>query len=179
MAVNAGVKFFFRIVEVKSREQVDADDLIEFAEGLFVTIFAAEIVPGGKSMFGVEADAQSVALVGRIDHVGDLFEAIAELRALPRGDLQGNSGFVTGTSFVNLIEGFGDRLDSLRFARSHMRAGMGDEIAHAENFAALQFVDKRFDGSLSQGVIGRAEIKQVGIMGDDGADVSFVAIDLE
>ena len=57
MAVDAGVEFFLRIVEMKRRQTLDADDLVKIGKRSLVTFLGANIIAGGESVLGIEADA--------------------------------------------------------------------------------------------------------------------------
>jgi hypothetical protein len=54
VAVDAGVKFFFGIVEMERGEQLNADGFVEFAEGSFVALPGSQIVASGEGVLGVE-----------------------------------------------------------------------------------------------------------------------------
>ncbi len=88
---------------MKRGEELDADGFVKFAEGSLVAVSGADVVAGGKSVLGIEADAQAVALPGGIDHVADLFEAIAEIGALPGGDFQSDFRRITRAGFMNFV----------------------------------------------------------------------------
>ena len=77
-------------------------------------------------MFGIEANAQAVAFVRGIDHIGDLLETVAEIGALTRGDFERDLRAITWTRFVNFVQRPGDCLDALRFSRADVGAGMSD-----------------------------------------------------
>src|SRR5262249_1500037 len=88
VAVDARAQLFLRIVQMERREALDADELVEFLEHRRVALLGAEIVAGGERVLGVEADAEPFALLGRVDDVADLLEAVAETASLSGGDLE-------------------------------------------------------------------------------------------
>ena len=137
------------------------------------------IVAGGKGVFGVEADAQPVAFFGRVDDVADLLEAVAEIRSLAGGDFQRHSDLEAGAGFVHFVQRLGNRLDAFYFAGADVGAGVGDQVRHVEYFAAFHLVDERADGTLAQSRVGRAQVEQVGIVGDHRSDAGFLPIGVE
>src|SRR5262245_36639182 len=120
---------------MKSRQEVQADELAKFAERLLVSIFRPDIIAGGKGMLRIEADSQPVALFRRVDHVADLLKAIAEVASLTRGDLQRDFNIKSGTGRMDLIERAADRLDPFLFSRTHVGSGMRDEMGDRKNLA--------------------------------------------
>ena len=164
---------------MKRREQLDADGFIELGKRPLVTFFRANVVTGGEGMFGVETNAQPFVLFRCIHHVADLLEAIAQVGTLAGGDFQRDLDLEAGAGLVNFVQRLGNCLDPFDFTGADMGAGVGDQVRHAENFAAFHFVDERGDGTHAQGRVGGAEIEQIGIVGDHRRDAGFFAVEME
>ena len=127
---------------MKCREKLDSDSFVELRECPLVTVLRSDIVAGGKSMLRIEANPQAFTLFRGVDDATDLLEAITEVRALAGGDLQGDFHIIAGTSRMNFIKRFCDGLDSLRFTRADMRAGVRDKVRNAESLTTFQFIDE-------------------------------------
>ena len=108
-----------------------------------------------------------------------MFEAVANVRSLTGGDFEGDVDLEARTSGVNFIEGSRDGLDSCEFSRADVGAGVSDEIRDIQNLAALHLVNKRGNRARAQRGVGRTEIQQIGIVGNNGVDAGFLAIDLK
>src|SRR5215471_6880192 len=130
---------------MKRSNALDADGLIEFAEGAVVTLLRANIIAGGEGVRGVETDTQPIAFLGGVDDLTDLFEAVADIGSLAGGDFECYLSPVTGTSLVNDIQRLRDGFDSGQFAGSDVRTGMRDEILYAQYFASFELVDECLD----------------------------------
>ena len=99
-----------------------------------------------------------------------LRERVAEIAALPRGDLQRDFGLEAGARFVRLVDRARDSRDAGLFARADVGARMRDQKRHAERLASLQLVDQALDRALAQLLVGRAQVEQVGVVRDDHLD---------
>src|SRR5581483_11549784 len=126
---------------MKRREPLEADGFVELSEGALVAFVRSEIITRGKSVLGVEANAQAVAFAGGVDDLCDLLETVAEIAALARGDFQSNPDAISRAGPVRFAQGFCNGLDARQLAGADVRARVRDQVAHAEDFAALQLVD--------------------------------------
>jgi len=59
MTVHATPQFALRVIQVDAFDVVEADDTIELSHGLFVGLPAPDLVPCGKEMSCVHADADA------------------------------------------------------------------------------------------------------------------------
>src|ERR1700687_2612108 len=66
-----------------------------------------------------------------------------------------------------------DGFDTGFFARADVGARMPDQKWHAKRLASLQLVDEPLDRTLAHLLVGRAQIEQVGVMGDDHPDAGL------
>ena len=78
----------------------------------------------------------------------------------------------SGSSSKSRFNAAGHAADPLLDAGAHVGARVGDEPGHAELAAALQLIAKRGDRALPQGVVGGGQIDQIGVVGDDEADLA-------
>src|SRR4030095_15580521 len=127
---------------MKCSESINADHLIEFRKGSFVTLLGTDVVAGSESMLGVEAHAESIVFFGRIHDLADLVEAISEAGTLTGCGFQRDFPGVAPASFVRFVKRLGDGLNTLGFASADMGARVGHEIRYTENLTALQLVDE-------------------------------------
>src|SRR5271163_3345404 len=98
---------------------------------------------------------------------------MAQRAALSGRDFQRDLYLEAFARRMCLVDRFRNRLDPVLDSRSHMSARMGDENRHAQRLASMDLVDQSLDRLEPQRVIRRAEIHQVGIMRDHGADAGL------
>ena len=124
VAIDPGVEIPFLNRSDETRRAVRCRWLRRIREGALVTFMGSDIIAGGEGVFGVETDAQPVALFRRVDDVADLLEAVTEIRALAGGDFQGDFDVVAGAGFVDFVQRPGDGLDAFDLRRHrHGRRG--------------------------------------------------------
>jgi|SRR5689334_11601293 len=94
VAIDPRIQLFFRIVEMKRRESLDPDNIVEFAERAVVTLLGANIITSRERVCGVETDAQPVACATGVYDLTDLLETIANVRTLAGGDFECDFGAI-------------------------------------------------------------------------------------
>src|SRR6476659_4088814 len=124
VAIDPGIQLLLRIVEMKNSNPLDADHLVEFAEGAVVTLLGANIIASRERVCGVETDAQPVACASGVYDLTDLLETIANVRSLAGGDFEGHFGAIAGARLVNLVERLCDCLDPGQFVGDAVTTGM-------------------------------------------------------
>ena len=170
MTVHTAVELLFRIVQVERRQEPDPDGLVELGERPFVAFPGADVVAGGERVLGVEAHPEPVALLHAVDDVADVLEAVAQVGALPGGDLQRDAHLEARAAPVDGVQGTGDCTQAHSFARPGVGSRMGDEAGNVQSLAALHLVHEGGHGLLPQLPVWRAEVQQVGVVGHHRVD---------
>src|ERR1700694_4420630 len=88
MAIDARMKGFERIVEMKRDQPLDSNVLVRPPKRPLVAFAAAQIVARGEGMLGVEAQPQPLVFFDRVEDPPHLLERVAEIAALPGGDFK-------------------------------------------------------------------------------------------
>ena len=109
------------------RQPIATNDAIEFAKGFLHCNVRAEIVTGGKNVSGIEANAEPFGLPHLVKDLRDLFEAMAEARALASRGFERDFCFQLWNHPPDRIDRPGDFLEPGFFAGTEMCAGMHHE----------------------------------------------------
>ena len=79
MTVHATPQLAPRVIEVDACDVVEADDAMELPQGLFVCLLASDLVPCGKDMACVHADADAFPSRHAPPDGRQMLEAVAEI----------------------------------------------------------------------------------------------------
>src|SRR5882672_1295490 len=104
---------------------------------------------------------------------------MAEIAALAGSDFERDLYLEALTCGVGFVDRFRNRLDAGFDARADVSARMRDEKIYAKRFAPVELVDNSFDRFEPHSFIGRAEVHEVGIVGDHGRDAGLDSIALK
>lgn len=74
MAVNAAAKGAFRIVKVHPAQILKADNTGKIRERFLAFGWSTQIIPGSKSMAGINADADAGFIFHAVDNRREMFE---------------------------------------------------------------------------------------------------------
>src|ERR1700730_15803369 len=88
MAIDARMKGLERIVETTRDQALDSDVLVQLRKRALVAFAAAQIIPRGEGMLGVEAQPPPLVFFDRIEDPPHLLERVAEIATLPGGDFK-------------------------------------------------------------------------------------------
>ncbi len=82
MTVDPAAEGALGIVEMHAAQILKTDDAFEGGEGFFAGFGAAQVVAGGESMAGIDADADAGFIFHTVDDGREVLELKAEVAAL-------------------------------------------------------------------------------------------------
>ena len=130
-------------------------------------------------MAGVEADAEPRRAAEQVDDLGEVLEAMPEIRALAGGVLEQDPRPAVGPRRQDLGEAVGDQLQPALLGPRRVGAGVHHQAVQSERLGAIELVAERVDRSPAQRGIGGGEVDQVAVVRDDGADLRLADAPLE
>lgn len=72
--LNVAVELAFDVVQMHIAQIVETDDVAELLKGLFAVLFGMQIITGGKSVAGVDANTNPTLVFNTIDDRRQMFE---------------------------------------------------------------------------------------------------------
>src|SRR6185503_4414067 len=156
-----------------------ADDRAELPEGVLVAPLGADVVPGHEQVAGVEADAEPRRAAEQVDDLGEVLEAMPEVRALASGVLEQDPRAAAGSRRQDLGKAVGNQPQSARLGPRRVGARVHYQAIESERLGAIELVAERVDRSPAQRRIGGGEVDQVAVVRDDGADLRLPDAPLE
>lgn len=86
--VHAATTWPLRIIRMKHAKPIDANELLEGVERVFVASARRQVVAGGDQVTGVEANARARRSIELVDDRRELFEAVSDRATLACGVLE-------------------------------------------------------------------------------------------
>jgi hypothetical protein len=172
VAIDAGAEIGFGIVEVKSENLGETDELFDLADGVVPAFLGAEIETGFEEVGGVEADAEAARIFNALKNFAEMFDAVPEAASLAGGVFESDADGRHFCDGENFVEAGNDILDAGFFTRAEMRAGMHDQKRKAESGGEIDFLDERFYRIIAIGRRRGAEVNEVAGMAEDGLEFS-------
>src|SRR5580692_2046934 len=102
-------------------QSIEADVFVQLGEGSFVALVGTQVVAGRKRMLGVEAQAQAFVFVSCVEDLAHLFELVAEVAALSRGDFERDFDLETRAGLMRLAKRLRDGPDAGVLAGTDVR----------------------------------------------------------
>jgi hypothetical protein len=167
VAVDPAAKPFLAVVEVERLELVETDRLVEAPHRRIVAVVVPQLVAGGEGVARVEADADARLVGDLVDDGGEFLEGAAEDGALAGGGLEEDHRLAVWLLLVDAVDRLGDAGDAGLWTGREGGAGVADEVGDAEQVAAGQLVGQRRPRFLPHLVVGRGDVDQVGVVGDE------------
>ena len=154
-----------RIVEVQAADVVDAEMAVQLTDELSPAGGAIEAVAGGESVTGVDAEADTVAVIAEPADLGELLETEAEHGSLAGGVLEQQARGAAAARAEHPGQRCRHRLDPRLDAAAQVGAGMDDQLSYAEGLALAQLDRQGRAGTLQGLGIGRRQVDEVGAVG--------------
>ena len=88
VSIDAATTLTLRVIHVDTAEPFDADNSVERIPDLVEAPIATEVVSGDPRMTRIETRGQSLGRIDTIEYRCEMFEPVAERRALSRSRLQ-------------------------------------------------------------------------------------------
>jgi len=104
MPVDPGAEGGFRVVDVKDRETLESDHLVELGKGFGRALRCGEIVSRREGVGRVEADFQTLRILDRVDDLRDFLKARTEAGSLTRCCLEGDPDLELRMLGMELVE---------------------------------------------------------------------------
>lgn len=161
VAVFAAAKGCFGVVAMDDPEPVVADEAVKLGPSLAIGEGGGEVVAGGKSVSGVEADAKAFGPADAIEESCEVFEAMTEGTALAGGTFEGEADAGAGELGKGAVEEVSDGIEAFFFGGGGVGAGVEDEEGKAELFGALEFGDKGVEGFVGVGGVSGTGVDEV------------------
>src|SRR5205085_6008031 len=151
---------------MQDRKSIQSDHAIEFAKCFFRRRLAADVITGLEDMGGIETDTKPLRLAHVLDDRREMFELVAEARALAGGGLERYLRFHFRNHGPDRIQRRDDFFQTRLLARAEMRTGMHNEKRQLELIGAHQFLRERAERVRVELRIRRREIDEVMRVGE-------------
>lgn len=166
MPVHSASQLALAVVEVQRPYIFESDDSIESSDGFFKCRGCSKIVPGGETVAGVEAHADTTLIIYLLDYYCKMFKLETDAASLPRGIFD-DRGY-PAREIERAIDGLRDRTKTLiNRTPVQMIARMKIEKCQSQLLAPLHLIAKRSARFLERIALGVSEIYQVAVVGEN------------
>ena len=170
VAVQPAPPLALGVVEVDRQDAPGPHRRLEGRQRVPVRGRRREVVPGGMTVAGVEADTEAGRCADPPEDRAEVREVPGQDRPRACGVLEADQGRPLPRPLLEPVERLGDPRQPGLHPGAHVRPGVGDDAREPQRLRPAKLLEERLARPLQKRRVRRCEVDQVGAVGDHRRD---------